>query len=79
MLTYFKVQFIMTKEVPIPSKSVKKKCIVCGKKLKIFEYDLCSCKKNVCMKHLPKYSHDCVNKSNIKKYEKIVSQKILKI
>jgi len=57
----------------------KKKCIVCKKKLKITETNLCSCKTNVCMKHRDRSSHKCQLDMNMDKMDQIVPLKINKI
>jgi len=43
----------------------KKSCKVCNKKLKIFEYNLCSCGENVCIKHVNRNLHDCKKRRKI--------------
>ena len=62
-------------------KSIKNKklCIVCKKKLKFFETNLCSCKEHVCVKHMQKSMHSCTEGKKYVKLEKIVSPKVVKI
>jgi len=59
----------MTKELKKISKKKTRSCIICHKKLKVFEYNLCSCGENVCIKHVNRNLHDC------KKIRKIVLSK----
>ena len=58
---------------------IKRKCIVCGKKLKIIEKDLCSCGADVCMIHRNKFDHDCKNGMVQGIGDKIIASKIQKI
>lgn len=78
-------------KIPV-SKMNKRSCKVCKKKLKIFEFNLCSCGENVCIKHVNRNLHDCkkrrkmtvssssddLNEMNIK-LVKITSPKVDKI
>ena len=54
------------------------RCVVCNRKLKVFECKLCSCGKNVCMSHKEKPQHDCPNVEKIE-LEKVEAIKIIKI
>lgn len=60
-------------------KKIKRKCIVCMKNLKVTELNLCSCKRNVCMKHRGRNSHMCELNLKTIKMEKIVAIKVNKI
>lgn len=60
-------------------KKKKRKCIVCMKNLKVTELNLCSCKRNVCMKHRGRNSHMCELHLKTIKMEKIVAVKVNKI
>lgn len=55
----------MLKKVASTSMNKKKSCKVCKKKLKIFEYNLCSCGENVCIKHVNRNLHDCKKRMKI--------------
>jgi len=55
------------------------KCIVCSKKLKVTEKNLCSCAKNICMKHKERKAHDCNFQSKTVTYDKVIADKINKI
>ncbi len=46
-------------------KDVRRRCVMCGKKLKIFETSLCSCNENLCMKHRNKDLHKCVSDNKV--------------
>ena len=48
------------------------RCVVCKRKLKVFEFKLCSCGKDVCMLHKEKTQHDCSSSKDIN-LEKITS------
>ena len=54
------------------------RCVVCKRKLKVFEFKLCSCEKDVCMLHKEKTQHDCSNSKDIN-LEKVTSEKIIRI
>ena len=54
------------------------RCIICNRKLKVFELNLCSCEKNVCMLHKEKTQHDCTNYKDIK-LEKVTGEKVIKL
>ena len=54
------------------------RCIVCNRKLKVFELNLCSCGKDVCMLHREKTKHNCLNSEEIK-LEKISGEKVIRI
>lgn len=74
----------MTMEKPKRhSKNVRKnrpKCIVCKKFLKVFERNLCSCKKLVCMKHKQRALHECPDEKKMEdSMTKVVAPKVLKI
>jgi len=60
-------------------KIIKKRCIICKNKLKFFEANLCSCKENVCIKHMQKSKHSCIEGKKYVKLEKVVSPKVVKI
>ena len=55
------------------------KCIVCRKKLKVYESDLCGCKTPVCMKHKDRSSHNCQEHDKIIVGIRVVADKINKI
>jgi hypothetical protein len=59
--------------------NIKAKCVVCGKKLKLIEENLCSCGSDVCMVHRNKFDHDCKNGKIQGIGDKIISAKIQKI
>jgi len=68
--------------MPTDSKNISKtikRCIVCRKKLKVFEKNLCSCGKDVCISHMTKSRHDCVKVVKVKQQERIVALKVVKI
>ena len=60
-------------------KSKRSKCIVCKKWLKVYEGNLCSCDKLLCLKHRYKSDHSCEEGLVIKKMPKIVPRKVDKI
>jgi hypothetical protein len=58
------------------------RCVVCDKYLKLFERNLCSCKRDVCMKHRQRTQHGCADVAKSVKREKlakVVAPKIIKI
>lgn len=55
------------------------RCIICKKKLKHYEANLCSCEENVCIKHSQKVFHDCKLSKKIIEHPRIVASKIDKI
>lgn len=57
----------------------KKKCVICKKKLKIFEMNLCSCGKKLCIKHVQRFSHRCTGGKDSVKITKVVAPKVVKI
>ena len=62
----------------IQRKNHRSRCVVCGKLLKIFEMNLCSCKQKLCMKHKNRESHDCPDETKIT-LVKVVAPKLTKI
>ena len=61
------------------TKKISRKCIICHKKLKFFETNLCSCNKNICMKHAQRSKHSCPEGKDPINIEKVLFQKIVKI
>lgn len=57
----------------------KKRCVMCRKRLKVFERNLCSCGKDVCLKHVQRSLHDCPLNLDKVLMEKVDAPKILKI
>lgn len=53
------------------------KCVTCGKKLRVFEYNICSCGFPVCIRHIT--DHGCNKVNVIKTMERCVSHKVSKI
>jgi hypothetical protein len=58
---------------------IKAKCVVCGKKLKVIEKNLCSCGSDVCMVHRNKFDHDCKHGMVQCIGDKIIASKVQKI
>ena len=72
-------KFIKQKNVDHYYINMNIKCVICKRKLKITEINLCSCDKNICFKHKDKISHNCSISPNITIKEKIVAIKVNKI
>ena len=58
---------------------MSQKCIICKRKLKITEMNLCSCSKHICFEHKDKSSHNCNIFPKKILNEKIVAIKVNKI
>ncbi|CAM9255638.1 unnamed protein product [Sphacelaria rigidula] len=66
---------------PFKTPTQRTKCVVCGKVLKVFERNLCSCKLNVCMKHKQRVEHGCpdAGRHHHQEMDKVVAPKVVKI
>lgn len=60
-------------------KCVRRRCVVCGKVLKVFETNLCSCEENLCMKHRNKDLHKCVLDKTVVLPPRILATKVSQI
>lgn len=73
------MEFIGVKEKECTGIGLELKCVVCRKFLKVFEENLCSCKKPVCMNHRLRNQHECtINVASIH-LVKVVNEKVTKI
>lgn len=59
--------------------SSKKKCVVCNRKLRLFETNLCSCNSSVCIYHTERDLHDCPLNTKLKIIDAVVASKVSKI
>lgn len=58
---------------------MRRRCVVCNVRLRVFETNLCKCGKLVCMRHKNRAQHDCGSAVSEPDLVKVVCPKINKI